>query len=173
MPAYISCSFWSTAWHWHGSANHPSDPSWDTHLPVPTASSQLQWGEGLNQWACDWHSNCEPLPHRSNSRDNVWTEMEWEVLAGAEDHPLCPPLASEFGITINIIRIIRIFCLLLLLSHFSRVRLCATPETAAHQAAPSLGFSRQEHWSGLPFPSPMHESDKWKWSPKCLCQALW
>ena len=35
---------------------------------------------------------------------------------------------------------------------------------AAHQALPSLGFSRQEHWSGLPFPSPMHESEKWKWS---------
>ena len=45
--------------------------------------------------------------------------------------------------------------LLLLLSPFSRVRLCATPETAAHQAPPSLGFSRQEHWSGLPFPSPI------------------
>ena len=50
--------------------------------------------------------------------------------------------------------------LLLLLSHFSRVRLCTTPQTAAHQAPPSLGFSRQEHWSGLPFPSPMHESEK-------------
>ena len=54
--------------------------------------------------------------------------------------------------------------LLLLLSRFSRVRLCATPQTAAHQAPPSLGFSRQEHWSGLPFPSPIHESEKWKWS---------
>ena len=53
------------------------------------------------------------------------------------------------------------FCLfsfvLLLLSHFSRVRLCATPKTAAHQAPLSLGFSRQERWSGLPFPSPVHE----------------
>ena len=49
---------------------------------------------------------------------------------------------------------------LLLLSHFSRVRLCATPETAAHQAPLSLGFSRQEHWSGLPCPSPVHESEK-------------
>ena len=47
--------------------------------------------------------------------------------------------------------------LLLLLSRFSHVQLCATPQTAAHQAPPSLGFSRQEHWSGLPFPSPMHE----------------
>ena len=50
--------------------------------------------------------------------------------------------------------------LLLLLSHFSRVRLCAPPQMAAHQAPPSLGFSRQEHWSGWPFPSPMHESEK-------------
>ena len=54
--------------------------------------------------------------------------------------------------------------LLLLLSRFSRVWLCATPQMAAHWAPPSLGFSRQEHWSGLPFPSPMHESEKWKWS---------
>ena len=57
-----------------------------------------------------------------------------------------------------------VWLLLLLLSRFSRVRLCATPQTAAHQAPPSLGFSRQEHWSGLPFPPPMHESEKWKWS---------
>ena len=46
--------------------------------------------------------------------------------------------------------------LLLLLSCFSCVQLCATPYTAAHQALPSLGFSRQEHWSGLPFPSPIN-----------------
>ena len=45
---------------------------------------------------------------------------------------------------------------LLLLSRFSRVRLGATPWTAAHQAPPSLGFFRQEYWSGLPFPSPVH-----------------
>ena len=50
--------------------------------------------------------------------------------------------------------------LLLLLSRFSRVRLCATPQMAAHQAHPSLGLSRQEHWSGLPFPSAMQESEK-------------
>ena len=61
--------------------------------------------------------------------------------------------------------------LLLLLSRFSRVRLCATPETAAHQAPPSLGFSRQEHWSRLPFPSPMHESEKWKWSRSVMSDS--
>ena len=35
---------------------------------------------------------------------------------------------------------------------------------AAHQAPLSLAFSRQEHWSGLPFPSAVHDSEKWKWS---------
>ena len=44
--------------------------------------------------------------------------------------------------------------LLLLPSRFSRVRLCTTPQPAAHQAPLSLGFSRQECWSGVPFPSP-------------------
>ena len=43
---------------------------------------------------------------------------------------------------------------LLLLSGSSPVRLCATPQMAAYQVPPSLGFSRQEHWSGFPFPSP-------------------
>ena len=41
--------------------------------------------------------------------------------------------------------------LLLLLSHFSRVRLCATAQMAAHQAPQSLGFSRREHWVGCHF----------------------
>ena len=36
----------------------------------------------------------------------------------------------------------------------SRVQLFVTPWTVAHQAPPSMGFSRQEYWSGLPFPSP-------------------
>ena len=37
----------------------------------------------------------------------------------------------------------------------SRVRLLETPWTAAYQAPPSMGFSRQEYWSGVPLPSPM------------------
>ena len=43
----------------------------------------------------------------------------------------------------------------MLLSRFSHVQLCATPWTAAHQAPPSMGFSRQEYWSGVPLPSPV------------------
>ena len=47
---------------------------------------------------------------------------------------------------------------ILMLSRFSHVRLCATLWTAAHQAPLSTGFSRQEYWSGLPFPSLAHPS---------------
>ena len=44
-----------------------------------------------------------------------------------------------------------------LLSH---IRLLATPWIAAHQAPPSMGFSRQEYWSGLPLPSPPRNIEK-------------
>ena len=47
------------------------------------------------------------------------------------------------------------------------LQLCLTlcdPIDSSQPGFPSLGFSRQEHWSGLPFPSPIHESEKWKWS---------
>ena len=43
----------------------------------------------------------------------------------------------------------------------------------AHQAPPSLGFSRQEHWGGFPFPSPMHESEKCKWSRSVVSDSQW
>ena len=45
------------------------------------------------------------------------------------------------------------------------------PIDGSHQAPPSLGFSRQEHWSGLPLPSPMQESEKWKWSRSAVSDS--
>ena len=42
----------------------------------------------------------------------------------------------------------------------SWIQFFVTPWTVAYQAPPSMGFSWQEYWSGLPFPSPMHESEK-------------
>ena len=54
--------------------------------------------------------------------------------------------------------------LLLLLSRLVVSSSVRPHRQAAHQVPPSLGFSRQEHWSRLPFPSPMQESEKWKWS---------
>ena len=62
------------------------------------------------------------------------------------------PANAEFRMSIKLQQ--------LLLSHFSRVWLCATP---------SLGFSRQEHWSGLP----MHKSEKWKWGLSVMSNSSW
>ena len=61
------------------------------------------------------------------------------------------------------------YIFIVLLSHFSHVWLCdpidsSPPGSPPPAPALSLGLSRQEHWSGLPFPSPMHESKRWKWS---------
>ena len=61
---------------------------------------------------------------------------------------------------------------MLLLSHFSCVWLCAIPQTAAHQAPPSPGFSRQEYWSGFPLPSPMHACMLSRFSRVWLCATL-
>ena len=63
--------------------------------------------------------------------------------------------------------------LLLLLSHLSHVQLCATPQTAAHHARLSLGFSRQEYWSELPFHSSMHACMLSHFSCVQLCAILW
>ena len=65
--------------------------------------------------------------------------------------------------------LVRMLLLLLLLSQCSRVRLCGTPQTAAHQDPPPLGFSRQEHWSGVPLPSPMVRMATIK---KCIIQTI-
>ena len=55
------------------------------------------------------------------------------------------------------------------------LQLCPTlcnPIDGSPPSSPSLGFLRQEHWRGLPFPSPMHESEKWKWSRSVVRQFL-
>ena len=97
-----------------------------------------------------------------------WILM-WVQRVSSDPHCFCCPQATclnrrTASKSSACLRRLLLLLLLLLLSHFSRVRLCVTPWTAAHQAPLSLWFSRQEHWSGLPFPSPMHESEKWKWS---------
>ena len=54
----------------------------------------------------------------------------------------------------------------------SRVRLFATPWTADYQAPPSMGFSRQEYWSGVPLPSPDSAQLTWKVCSTCCLWAL-
>ena len=83
------------------------------------------------------------------------------ILCGSMDCSL--PGSSVHGISQARIpqEWVAISCIFML-SCFSCAQFFATPWTAAYQASPSMGFSRQEHWSELPFPPPMHESGKWK-----------
>jgi len=67
-------------------------------------------------------------------------------------------------------------CYARMLSHFNHVRLCVTIWTAAHQAPLSMGFSGQEYWSGLPFPSPHSNPISWYYYPsvwKWGSQSTW
>ena len=50
----------------------------------------------------------------------------------------------------------------------SRVRLLVIPWTAAYQAPPSMGFSRQEYWSGVPSPSPHYQNSNQRWGKEIL-----
>ena len=91
------------------------------------------------------------------SRQEHWTGLPWPPpgeLPNAGIKPaslMSPALAGGFFTTSAIWEA----PCLLLLRHCSRIRPCATPQTAAHRAPPSLGFSRQDRWSGVPFPSPL------------------
>ena len=58
----------------------------------------------------------------------------------------------QVAITLEVLTLVKVKSL-------SQVRLFSTPWTVAYQAPPSTGFSRQECWSGLPFPSPGHLPD--------------
>ena len=116
-----------------------------------------------------WHLNVERhtstflVKAQPSSRPSL--QLIFQLIWGSNPKWLCMLWSFVYSSQFFFFFLIRLVCSpLLLLSRLSRVRLCATPQTAAHQAPPSLGFSRQEHWSGLPFPSPMHESEKWKWS---------
>ena len=97
---------------------------------------------------------------------------QWD--SGGEKYNFLPVYILKRGHTLILSYFLQwlTFMLLLLLSHFSHVQLRTTPSTAAHQPPPSLGFSRQEHWSGLPFLSPMQESEKWKWSHSVLSDSV-
>ena len=76
---------------------------------------------------------------------------------------------------VNADSFLKIFLLLILCCccRFSRVQLFVTPETVAHQAPLSLGFSRQKYWSGFPFPSPMHACMLNCFSHVRLCVTPW
>ena len=132
--------------------------------PTSVVSDSLQTYEPqLTRVLCQWES-----PGKNTGVGYCALLQEIFVTQGSNPLLLCLLhwsvcslyLNQMFSLNLQILVFFFFLMLLLLLSCFSCVRLCATPETAAHQAPTSLGFSRQEHCSGLLFPSPMYESEK-------------
>ena len=76
---------------------------------------------------------------------------------GSNASPLCLQLLFQWletWLPLSLMHLLDQFLCARVLSDFSHVRLSAAPWTVARQAPPSMEFSRQEYWSGLPLPSP-------------------
>ena len=112
-----------------------------TRLPCPWDSPGSNTGVG-----CRFLLQCMKVKSESEVAQSCLTRSGLMDCSppGSSNHGIFQARVLEWG-AIAFPGIV----LLPLLSHFSRVRLCAIP---------SLGFSRQEHWSGLPFPSPSRDT---------------
>ena len=168
-------------------APHPSTLAWK--IPWSEEPGRLQsmgslrvghdWVTSLSlstfmHWRRQWHPTPVLLPGESQGQQSLvgcrlWSHTELDRTE-ATWHTRSRELLGTLLVTSFRFFIIISHLLLLLLSHFSRVRLCATPWTAAYKASPSMRFSRQEHWR-RPLPSPMHESGKWKWSRSVMSDS--
>ena len=101
--------------------------------------------------SCIGEGNGNPLQYSclENHRDRgAW----WAAIYGVAQSRTRLKWLSSSSRTKLIIHV-KCLLLLLLLCRFSCVRLLATPWTAAHQTPPSMGFSMQDYWSGVPLPS--------------------
>ena len=129
--------FTQTHVHWASDAIQPSHP---LSSPSPPAFN-LSQHQSLFQWVSSSHQVAKGLEFQHGWLISLETDPHQNVISLGQRSCLpCSrflPRPSEL--------------LLLLLSRVNHVQLRTTPWTAAHQVPPSLGFSRQEHWSGLPF----------------------
>ena len=135
------------------STTHMTTPHKKNYLAQHVNSAKLQ-NSSVKAIQLRSHNSCPQRSRRVGEKINATT-----FVINNNAHLLSPTSGTVFGSLWVTELDPPNNPLLLLLSRFSRVRLCATPQMAAHKAPPSLGFFRQEHWSGLPFPSPMHESE--------------
>ena len=125
----------------------------------PSYSLHIGWGTSINSWTEE--SKVSSICSQTEIQDRFqehWVSCGWVTRDGAGK-------AKNVGCFSN-----RKYSVCYAKSLQSCPTLC-DPIDGSHQAPPSLGFSRQEHWSGLPFPSPMHESEKWKRSHSVMSDS--
>ena len=136
-----------------------------SHIVTTTGETcELSWVIQRGLWFILGNSQ------RIGTHESFFFHMNMNFLGERMDKFVCWPIRTMCACVSVCFSLLML--LLPLLSPFSRVRLCVTQEMTAHQALPSLGSSRQEYWSGLPFPFPMHESEKSKWSHSVVSDSL-
>ena len=99
-------------------------------------------------------------------------EAVLHIIIIPKQHPVCTVQETIYCIFLLIYFFLFINFMLLLLSSSSHVWLC-DPIDGSPTGSPCLGFSRQEHWSGLQFPSPMHARMQSSFSCVRLCATPW
>ena len=154
--------FTQTHTHWVADAIQPSHPLSSPSLPALNLSQH----QGLFKWVSSLHQVAKVLEFQLQHQS-----LQWTAAAAAKSLQLCPTLCDPIhgsppGSPIPGILQARILEWVAIsfsnawkwkvkVKSLSPVRLLATPWTAAYQAPPSMGFSRQEYWSGVPLPSPL------------------
>ena len=115
-------------------------------VQAPELPMELGWGDTCilkpHLWL-DSSPSIFCLPH-------AFTNFPWEHISAKKECLVSGPASKEISNTAD-----PLFSSCVL-SHFSHVQLFVTPWTGAHQAPLSMGFSRQQYWSGLPFPAPSY-----------------
>ena len=163
---------WTVACQAPLSMGFPRQEYW-SGLPFPSPGDLSN--PGIEHMSISWHVDSLQLSHQGSPLHPLWCDnsnqqdlrecnnCQHSIITSAPAPPLKGKLCFAFHVTSTILLgIIPTFPSLLVMNCvkwsevklLSRVWLFATPGIVAYQASPSMGFSRQEYWSGLPFPSP-------------------
>ena len=116
---------------------------------------------GCSPWGCEESDTTEQLCIHAQKKTCCCCRVASGVSDSGRPHRRQPPRlpcpwgspGKNTGVGCHFL----LQCMKVKVKSLSRVRLFATPWTAAYQAPPSMGFSRQEYWSGLPLPSPKED----------------
>ena len=164
--------------YWVGDAIQPSHP---LSSPPPPALN-LSQHQGLFKWVSSLHQVAKVLEFQLQHQPFQWTPRTDLLQDGLVGSPYSPRDAQESSPTSQFKSITSSALSFLhgpaltsihaaVAAAAALLQSCPTlydPIDGSPRGSPVLGFSRQEHWTGLPFPSPMHESEKWKVKVKSL-----
>ena len=136
--------------------SYTCDKMWQkcTH-PVPTSQAwalMLHWSSIHTYWGCEWKVHGNTLPAAAAKSLRLCPTL-WDSIDGSPPGSPVPGILQARTLEWVVISSSKAWKWKVKVKMLSHIRLLATPWTAAYQVPPSMGFSRQEYWSGVPLPS--------------------